>query len=405
MAGSKIRLVRDKLKYLYWNVFDAIDLTCFRVEYFFKNQKKTKPVWLFSERPFDARDNGVVLFEYVRKNYPEIDAYYIISEKVNNTIDYKRVEAIGNLVHHKSKQHKAIFMKADMLISAHFRGSIEPWRERIMKLLYRDYYKKKFVFIQHGVIYNDLSHYIKKEVSKFDLVIAGAEPEYKYLLKTLGYSKKEMKYTGLARHDLLHEPKVKNQILVMPTWRRYIACDTISNKDKIFQKSSYFKHYQELIDSEELHIFLEKNNLKLVFYLHAEMQKYLHNFNTKSKNIILASKDKYDVQTLLKESKLLITDYSSVMFDFAYMQKPIINYMFDKKDFDKHLKSGYFSIEKEGFGEVCKNLECVLKKINEIAKNDFTLSKKYLDRIKTFFVLNDKNNRKRITNEILKLKK
>ncbi len=399
-----MRLIRDKFIYLYKNVYDVLDLVRFRIRYSLKKKEiSIKPIWLFSERPIDARDNGVILFEYVRKNHPEIDAYYIISESVNDTIDYKRVESIGNLIHYKTKEHKNIFMQANVLVCAHFRGNIEPWRERVMKFLYKGYYDKKFVFLQHGVIYNDLSHYIKKEVSNFDLFITGAEPEYEHLLETVGYSEKQIKYIGLARHDLLHDIKTKKQILVMPTWRRYIACDSINNRDKIFKKTTYFKYYQEFINSERLDKFLIDNDLELVFYLHAEMQKYLHNFSTGSKKIILADKSKYDVQNLLKESKVLITDYSSVMFDFAYMKKPIINYTFDRDDFYKHLKPGYFSVEKDGFGQVTKDLGGVLDELDKIVKNSFNLSEKYKNRVEKFFVLHDTNNRRRNVKEILKL--
>lgn len=44
---------------------------------------------------------------------------------------------------------------------------------------------------------------------------------------------------------------------------------------------------------------------------------------------------KYDVQQLLKESLLLITDYSSVFFDMMYMNKPVIFYQFDENQYRK----------------------------------------------------------------------
>ena len=39
-----------------------------------------KPVWLFSERGFDARDNAYHLFKWINANHPEIDSYYVISK-------------------------------------------------------------------------------------------------------------------------------------------------------------------------------------------------------------------------------------------------------------------------------------------------------------------------------------
>ena len=51
------------------------------------------------------------------------------------------------------------------------------------------------------------------------------------------------------------------------------------------------------------------------------MQNNLQEFQTSSDNIILADWKNYDIQELLKESAFLITDYSSVFMDFAYMRK------------------------------------------------------------------------------------
>ena len=61
----------------------------------------------------------------------------------------------------------------------------------------------------------------------------------------------------------------------------------------------------------------------------------------------------YDVQDLLKRSKILITDYSSVFYDFAYMKKEVIYYQFDYNDFfKKHYEIGNFNFEKNGFGPI-----------------------------------------------------
>ena len=67
-----------------------------------------------------------------------------------------------------------------------------------------------------------------------------------------------------------------------------------------------------------------------------------------SDRIIIADM-KYDVQQLLKESLLLITDYSSVFFDMMYMNKPVNFYQFDEKQYRKsHYKEGYLNYQNVG---------------------------------------------------------
>jgi CDP-glycerol glycerophosphotransferase (TagB/SpsB family) len=134
------------------------------------------------------------------------------------------------------------------------------------------------------------------------------------------------------------------------------------------------------------------------------MQPYIKEFQTVSPRIKIAEFKKYDVQTLLKESAFLVTDYSSIFFDFAYMQKPLAYYQFDFDKFTKeHYKQGYFDYNTAGFGPVFKTeselVEYLVKKITDgFAQDDC-----YKARCKDFFPLRDQNNCQRIFEEIAKL--
>jgi CDP-glycerol glycerophosphotransferase (TagB/SpsB family) len=134
------------------------------------------------------------------------------------------------------------------------------------------------------------------------------------------------------------------------------------------------------------------------------MQKYRKYFTTDSRSVVIASIEEYDIQTLLKESKLLITDYSSVFFDFAYMNKPTIYYQFDEEDFfGSQYDKGYFDYRDNGFGDVVTQKRALLEAIKKVVNNNFEMEEKYKERIKGFFVLHDEKNRERIYNEIIKL--
>ncbi len=374
-------------------------------------QKKNKPIWLFCERGSDARDNAFVLFKYVRENHPEIAAYYVISEDCKDTIDYKRVEKIGNIIHHKSFEHKLYFLLADVLIDTHLLGWISPWRiGAYVKLHSMKHFGKPFVFLQHGIVKDDLSDKLGKQKNDFSIFICGAKPEYDYILKNFGFDESVVKYTGLARYDNLHNIRMKNQILIMPTWRQYIMQPSFEKNeivsDEEFLKTEYYKTYQELINNEQLYELLRENDMELIFYLHFEAQRYIEYFTTTSKNIIIADKEHYDVQTLLKESKLLITDYSSVFFDFAYMKKPMLLYQFDEDEFfTEHYKKGYFDYRRDGFGKVVIAEDKLVDELKKIKQNNFEMEEKYAKRIKRFFPLHDQKNCERTFDIIRELKK
>ena len=101
------------------------------------------------------------------------------------------------------------------------------------------------------------------------LFFTGAEPEYNYISNVFGYTRGVVRYTGLARHDNLHNANLKQQILFMPTWRRNLRYD------EEFLESKYFKDWQSIISNEELLRKLEQTNTELIFYVHYEMQKFV----------------------------------------------------------------------------------------------------------------------------------
>ena len=191
----------------------------------------------------------------------------------------------------------------------------------------------------------------------------------------------------------------------MPTWRQYIE-QLLSENDSIvnygdFVQTNYYKKYNDLLNNVELQNILSQNNIELIFYPHHNVQKMAKCFKTTSKNIKIASKENYDVATLLKESKLLITDYSSVFFDFAYMQKPMIYYQFDEEEFfAKHYKKGYFDYRDDGFGSVVTKEKDLIEKIQKVIQNNFEMEEKYKKRIDGFFPLHDRRNCERIVNVI-----
>ena len=197
---------------------------------------------------------------------------------------------------------------------------------------------------------------------------------------------------GLCRYDELYKiEKPSNKILIMPTWRH-----ELSNADKKqFKESEYFKTYSHLLKSERLNSILEKYDYEVLFYPHMELQKFIDCFEGTDRVKIVHFSDS-TVQSLLINSDVLITDFSSVFFDYAYMGKPMLFYQFDEESFRKnHYSEGYFNYSRDAFGDVVKTEDSLLSELNNILANGAAVEDKYMDRINAFFTLRDKNNSKR----------
>jgi CDP-glycerol glycerophosphotransferase (TagB/SpsB family) len=195
----------------------------------------------------------------------------------------------------------------------------------------------------------------------------------------------------------MSEHQVKKQILVMPTMRGWI-CDISSDTDKYessrtIEDSEFFKSWKSFLEDRRLHTLLMEKGVKLIFYPHARLQKYLSLFQVKHEQITIAGLNEFDVQSLLMESAMLITDYSSVYFDFAYMQKPLIYYQFDYEKYRRgQYQEGYFSYKDDGFGVVVENATQLIHEIRQILELNCVMEPKYKNRVNNFFTFNDKCN-------------
>lgn len=354
-----------------------------------------KDIWIISERGVDARDNGYWLFKYIKEYHPEIDAKFVISR--NSSDRQKLVEYETDLVEYKSIRHYVLLWMASHLISTHVQGyapfvGLGLWIKKIMKA----YNAKYHVFLQHGIT-KDLVPFLYYDNTCVDLLIAGAKPEYDYFLTNYGYSEKIIKYTGFCRFDHLdYTVRPKRQILVMPTWRKWI------DGKKKFQHSDFAQTYLHFLTNPELHTLLNNGNVDLVFYLHHEMQPFvdIFTFSDYSSHIIVAKETDYDVQQLLKESALLITDYSSVCFDFAYMIKPVIFYQFDLQEYrKKHYAEGWFDY-KHCFGPVVQSEVELIAAIQQIVGCDFSMEEQYKAYVDECFPLRDDQNTQRVFDSI-----
>lgn len=357
-----------------------------------------KNMYLIGERKDQCQDNGYHLFKYVREKHKNDKFYYCIT-KDSKQLD--KIKYLENIVYYKSFKHYLYYVVSKKLVCAHV-GSCTPDTPIIWKLEEKKVIKKNRIFIQHGITKEFIPSLTKNE-SMINTFICGAKPEFQFVKKEFGYSDNSVKYLGFCRFDNLHSFKTKKQILIMPTWRQWFGMDgnnVVSSEE--FVKSDYFKAYNSIINNKKLSNMLKSNSMKIIFYPHNEMQRYLHLFKSNFDNVIVANKEYYDVQNLLKESEILITDYSSIAFDFAYMKKPVIYYQFDDIEYySNHYAKGYFDYKKDGFGPLVKNIEelvKLLKNLDEVKNN-----KIYLERMYSFFKIHDCDNCKRHYEEIIKL--
>ena len=361
---------------------------------------RKKPVLLFKDRPYIADDNATVLFKFINKEKKYKNSYFAISKKSEY---YNKIKKIGRVVDCFSWKYKILYLSSDAIITSSadddvfdiFQGHYEPYKSME--------YQTRRIFLQHGVIHNDLSEWLdryKKNIYGF--ICSSRREKNSILYGKYNYKEENLWLTGMPRYDELTDNKEKI-ITVMPTWREYLMGerknDWTFNYSDLFLTSDFYKTYLQLFKDKELNDVLKQTGYTIQLKLHPAMECYKDCFNDKNINV---TEDSY--KDIFKKSALVITDYSSAVFDFAYLRKPILYYQFDKKEFyERHLwKEGYFAYENDGFGQVCNNLKELVNEIKEYIKAECKIEVKYRDRIDSFFEFNDKNNCSRVIEKLEK---
>ena len=374
---------------------------------FEKNKKDNKKqTWIINDKQNFAGDNGEYFFRFLKNKNPKGIKFYFAIKK--NCSDYSRLKKLENILDLGSENYLSIFLRADKIISS----VSESWvynpfgNERCYVI---DLFHFDFIFIQHGIIKDDLSDFLNKNIKNFSLIITTSSKEYKSILNyKYNYDQSNLIITGLPRFDNLYKQEIstkkKKIILIIPTWRMYISgAFNLKTYESIysnlFNLTNYFNFYNNLINDAQLLNNMNKSNYRGIFCLHPYLSKQWKDF---TQNKIFSVFEFCDYQNLLLKSSLLVTDYSSIFFDFAYLKRPIIYTQFDYKEYrNNHYQKGYFDYIRHGFGKVCFDYNCTINHIIEKLKTNCSVEKKYLKRINSFFNYIDDKNCERLFYKLL----
>lgn len=353
-------------------------------------KRKRPHLWLLCEYRMEAQDNGYALFRYLRKNQPQIDAVYAIAK---DSPARDEVAAIGPVVAYGSFLHWIYYLAAEVNISSQKGGKPNAPVCYLFEVVL-GWLKNKRVFLQHGVIKDDLPflHYDKAKVSIFS---CSALPEYTFVRDTFGYPDGVVQYLGLCRFDDLYDITPDPElVLILPTWRMWIQRECKSAEE--FQQSEYYRAWDSLLNSREFDNLLSKYGKHAVYCTHRNMSRFETSFSTDCEHISVHKWDELPIPSLLKQASVLITDFSSVYMDFAYMKKPLVYFQFDTDTFRQgHLPTGYFDYHDDGFGPIAASVPEVIACLEQILQNGCQMDDMYKARAESFFTIHDAKNSER----------
>ena len=154
----------------------------------------------------------------------------------------------------------------------------------------------------------------------------------------------------------LNIPKDKKIILYAPTWR-----------ENQFYNKNAFKFTTEM-DFDEMYDQLSDDYILIVKFHYLVKENIDWN---KYNDFIIECDADWDIQELYLISDILITDYSSVMFDYAILNRPMIFYAFDLDDYKNNLRDFYFDMVEEVPGPIFKTNEEMIGYIKNFNREDY----------------------------------
>ncbi|GLI56790.1 hypothetical protein PM10SUCC1_23040 [Propionigenium maris DSM 9537] len=228
-------------------------------------------------------DNAKALYNYIKSLGKEV---YFIEDIPTGKNSLKRGSFKSFIYYFKASGVFYSHSFSDILPSMHKAGMIVKYLGGPKK-----------VFIQHGVIFTKkINNYVKSLKNTVDYFVVSSKLEKK-IVEQIGIPEEKLKLLGLPRHDLLPENiKKTEKIFVFLTWK---------------EGSLYLSKLREILEV-----------LKTTDY---PVKLAVHNMVKGDLDI----DEKYltsDIGKEVREASILITDDSSVAWDFFYNGREVIFY-------------------------------------------------------------------------------
>lgn len=288
-------------------------------------KKDENLIFFYSNLGF--RDNVKAFYDYlIRKKYNEKYKIVVSINDVEKFVDH----APENVIFVGNKQGISYFMKAKYAFYCFGKYPIKPAKSQIVVNLWHGTPLKKIGNLEKGLE--------KKDYNFFTYVVASSPLYQPIMAKIFGCKEEQVIITGNPRNDELFQEDNANDnpfwekgekvILWLPTYREY--------------KEDFIVSLLNRENLEPLNKKLKTAHCKLIIKLHPLQDVSI--ISEAYSNIDFLVQTNLDVEgvsvyTLLKDADALITDYSSVYFDYMMLNRPIA---FTVEDIEEYRKERGF---------------------------------------------------------------
>lgn len=358
---------------------------------------KNKNIWLFGSFGGSFNDNAKYLFLHICENHPEIKAIWISNNK--NTVKFLQDKNFNSYYKWSMKGLFYSFIGKVYFYNAYI-SDINTWTHgnAIKVNLWHGTPMKKIEFdISRGTISHIFNNSIKSkffypnQYTKADYILSTSKKVSEIFSSAFRLDMNQCLDFGYPRNDILtyQKNKVIDFIKKYEPASSFKLVNTLEKYEKIYvymptwrdDGSDFIK--ESKIDFEVLNKVLAEKNYCLILKLHnnTKLPIDLNDFE----NIILFD-NKADIYPILPFTDSLITDYSSIYFDYKLMNKEVVFFCFDKDEYIKD-REMYFDydeiIKSELIANDFENLTELIDKDHHNILNENNFLNKMIDKSKT----------------------
>lgn len=390
--------MKDKILSFAFKIYKFLYST---INKFVKRQEKSIVFESFLGKQYS--DNPKAIYFYIKENYPEYKLYWSFDRRQYHSLK----ENVNRPLSRFGFKWLFVMPRAEFLVT---NSRMPYWIPKSSNTTYIQTWhgtplKKLGIDIDEvhmpGTTTENYKENFTNEARKWDLLISPNAYSTEVFKRAFqfeneiiesGYPRNDILYVGNNEETIdklkknLQLPSDKKVLLYAPTWR-----------DNDFYEVGRYKLNLQL-DLQQMKDQLGDNYVILIraHYLVAE------NLDLSSVGGFAYDVSSYpDINELYLISDILITDYSSVFFDYANLKRPMLFFTYDIEEYRDQLRGFYFDFENEAPGPLVETTEAVIEEIKKLENNGYQLGEDFEGFYQTFCSLEDGKASERVVQHIL----
>lgn len=368
-----------------------------------ENRKEKRRIWLYYDCKGVYKDNGYLQFIHDFSKEDGIERYYILNNDLVGCQELFTKEQLSHVVQFQSGEHKMLYCLAEKVITAYIeKNNYLPFTDEEYAKLMDVSEMPMIIYLQHGVYHAYIPWKYSLDRLQIDKKVISVKFEHEQDIREHCFTDQYEITSCMPRYDYLDSlEKPEKKILFAPSWRKYLvdmAGHEWITREDIFLKSQFFKETEAFLKDKALIELLQRYGYKLEFKLHPILMRYAHLYSIDGETIRMAPPSVRE-----EEYAIFITDFSSYVFDFAYLKRSILYFVPDYEEFRSGMNDYRECVMPfdNALGEFTDNAEDAVRLLAKMVLRNGRPPFKYAKRMNKLFYYKDNSACRRIYEKLV----